>query len=152
MAVRKTSRLVRQVLHMVLFRAASPNLQGRNMNKKEQAAIALENKIESAIERGEFTPDYRYLRNTTFRASTHKKVFMGPCGCAIAAAAHVSGLRGEHIDSAIIQFLIKHTNLTHNDVNCIEAGYEDYSEPAHGYDPNSPYFRLGIRLKRFKPS
>ncbi len=128
------------------------------MNKKERAAHALERKIYRAIERGEFTPDYGYLSDTSFvnRDGRVFEVKIGPCGCALAAAASVNGLKpprkGVSSDSfGLRSFLEQETGVSDEDSSAMEHGYEAFLIVPGRPTPSGPYYELGRRLRRFHP-
>jgi len=122
------------------------------MSKREKAALVLERKIYQAIERGEFTPDYGYLSEIAYpRHDLAYPVLIGPCGCALAAAASVSGIGSTSHASRyeLISFLNRKIELSPDDANALEWGYE--KPQVEGPDLTNPYFKLGQRLRRFHP-
>lgn len=122
------------------------------MTKRERAAEALEQKILDAIESGEFTPDYGYLNSRSYINGTDGStvtVEIGPCGCALAAAASVNGIglersRAGHIE--LREYLKERVGMSKRDATSLEDGYEDNAKRA-----TSLYFQLGQRLRRFHP-
>lgn len=131
------------------------------MSKKAKAARALERKILRAIERGEFVPAFGYLSDrayveTSGRIVAHlgesgRTVSLGPCGCALAAAASVNGLDSKQISdrSSLLTYLSMEAGIKMMDAMLLEVGYERSGEPD---DRDNPYFRVGQRLRRFHPA
>jgi len=103
----------------------------RNVNASAKARAArLVRKIERAIERGEFTPSTCYLT-------------VGECGCALAAAQYVGGLRGYQGAS------MRHVpGLSSAERDSLEEGYEQTGE----YPATSiAFFAAGRELRKFHP-
>jgi hypothetical protein len=120
------------------------------MTKKERAALALERKILRAIESGEFTPDYGYLSDKAYvtpLGGVTRTVLLGPCGCALAAAGSVNGIKAAYAGHYELREYLKQTGtLGVRDSEALENGYE--SNPTRS---KSPYFFVGQRLRRFHP-
>jgi len=121
------------------------------MAKREQEAGALERKILRAIERGEFTPARGYLRAHVYIGFGIPSTVVGPCGCAIAAAASVKGfdvdVRGFAGQDELVAYL-KTVGLKPRDSLALESGYEgDFVQHS-----TNPYFQVGKRLRRFHPN
>ena len=121
------------------------------MTKKERAALALERKILRAIETGEFTPAHGYLRNQFYKGSYGDgPTVIGPCGCAIAAAASVNGFDIDERGPAgmdVLRAYLETVGLSLGDSSALENGYEDDFEQR----PTNPYYLVGKRLSRFHP-
>jgi hypothetical protein len=115
------------------------------MTKKEKAALVLERKILNAIEAGEFTPDYGYLNNLLV-GNGSRAGFLGPCGCALAAAASVNGFESITAGPIELRQYLKTVEMSEEDSIALEDGYEDNFESS-----TNPYFRVGQRLRRFHP-
>lgn len=113
-------------------------------------AHKLETTILKLLETGEFTPDYGYFE-TDMR--------LGPCGCAIAAAAYSTGELVGANDNETYGIGWIHSNGLRRIVedNGI-ATYEEARELEHTYESNvgmgdrtTPFGALGDRLRRFNP-
>ncbi len=123
---------------------------------KRSSALALEQKILTAIESGEFTPARGYYRLAGLipnRDGMLRRVEIGPCGCALAAAGSVSDFKPTHADgdtrSELIDHLVK-LGVSVRDCNRLEDGYE--SEAPYSGLRHDAYYQLGRRLRRFHPN
>jgi hypothetical protein len=116
------------------------------MSNQEKAALALERKILRAIERGEFTPASGYLSDHGYRGDTWTRIEIGPCGCAIAAAASVNGLGSPGSGPDELVAYLKTVGLSTRDSHALENGYEE-----NALSSTNPYFHVGQRLRRFHP-
>jgi|SRR5665213_55014 len=123
------------------------------LTKRERAAVSLERKIERAIERGEFTPDYGYLSEIAYpRHGLAYPVLIGPCGCAMAAAATVNGfdvdVHGPTQQEELVAYL-ETVGMSREDSLALENGYEDNFMANQLQALKNPYYKLGRRLRRF---
>ena len=121
------------------------SIPGRTRKRASAKARAadLVRRIERAIERGEFTPEARYLGLVRPYSTT----VIGPCGCAIGAAAFLAGAEPdpERRADSLCQVLLA-AGLSFDEQEQLEAGYEDWSAP------DGPFLDAGRELRKFHPA
>lgn len=108
------------------------------MSNRKQQALDLELKIQALIESGEFTPELGY-RGMMFR--------VGPCGCALSAAAYSANDKNEHSHADEMRGHLQSMGYEFRDILALEWGYEGWKWTYQG-----PFYELGKRLRAFHPS